>query len=288
MTCRDFDSRVMDFVRGVPMATGIRSEVEAHAGDCTRCRAHLASEQELSGGLGQMARDVASLEAPVHIQQTLLKAFREHQQRVTPAPALFTPGWRGRLALVGAAAAAAVAVAFWVGSNRVAPPLEKAPEVVASDPAPEPVDESPVPDGLVKQPVAEKPQTSAHAEEPKRASRPTIAPRRKQLAATAVSTNEPKDPAASVTSAAPPAREITTDFLPLAYGDDFRAHEGAKLVRVRLPGDAPAYFGLPVHGLSSESIPADVLLGEDGTARAIRFVRYASPRDAGMRREPSF
>jgi hypothetical protein len=89
-------------------------------------------------------------------------------------------------------------------------------------------------------------------------------------------------------AAAPTAREITTDFLPLVYGDDLSRYEGAQLVRVRLPSEALAYFGLPAHGLSGERIPADVLLAEDGTARAVRFVRYARTADAEAEESPGF
>jgi hypothetical protein len=67
------------------------------------------------------------------------------------------------------------------------------------------------------------------------------------------------------------ADEITTEFIPLA---GFAQSEGVHLVRVELPRSALASFGIPVNADRAGSrVKADVLLGEDGTARAIRFVR---------------
>ncbi|HEV7890319.1 MAG TPA: hypothetical protein VGP08_06755 [Pyrinomonadaceae bacterium] len=67
------------------------------------------------------------------------------------------------------------------------------------------------------------------------------------------------------------ADEITTEFIQLA---GFTQSEGVHLVRVELPRSALASFGIPVNAdRAGGRVKADVLLGEDGTARAIRFVR---------------
>jgi hypothetical protein len=70
------------------------------------------------------------------------------------------------------------------------------------------------------------------------------------------------------------AGEITTEFIPLVQYAGFAQSEGAHLVRVELPRSALASFGIPVNAdQAGGRVKADVLLGEDGTARAIRFVR---------------
>jgi hypothetical protein len=67
------------------------------------------------------------------------------------------------------------------------------------------------------------------------------------------------------------ADEITTEFIPLT---GLTQSEGVHLVRVELPRSALASFGIPVNAeRAGGRVKADVLLGEDGTARAIRFVR---------------
>ena len=67
-------------------------------------------------------------------------------------------------------------------------------------------------------------------------------------------------------------REVATGFIPLMLEPD--PLERGRLVRVKLPRSALTVFGLPVsEERSEERIQADVLVGEDGLARAIRFVR---------------
>jgi hypothetical protein len=68
--------------------------------------------------------------------------------------------------------------------------------------------------------------------------------------------------------------EIVTDFLPLTYGGSLTQMDDGQVVRVELPRSALQSFGLPVNAeRAGERVKADVLLGHDGVARAIRFVR---------------
>ncbi|MGH9574836.1 MAG: hypothetical protein ACRD40_15070 [Candidatus Acidiferrales bacterium] len=70
--------------------------------------------------------------------------------------------------------------------------------------------------------------------------------------------------------------EYTTDFVSLPYADDPGTLEGGTVVRVTLSRLALASFGLPVAGMgSSERIPADIALSEDGVPQAIRLVADA-------------
>jgi len=81
----------------------------------------------------------------------------------------------------------------------------------------------------------------------------------------------PENPAAP---AAVTPRRVTTGFLPVMYGEDLNPWETRRLVRVRLPRTALSYFGVPVNeNRIGERVEADVLIGEDGTARAVRFVQ---------------
>ncbi len=68
-------------------------------------------------------------------------------------------------------------------------------------------------------------------------------------------------------------QEIATEFLPLTYVTE-AAQESGQVVRVRIPRAALASFGLPVNAeRASELIKADIVIGDDGVARAIRFVQ---------------
>ena len=76
------------------------------------------------------------------------------------------------------------------------------------------------------------------------------------------------------------AREVATEFLPLAY-----AHlpvTDAYIVRLAVPRSALIQFGLtgpdlPLAG--DETVDADVLVGMDGIARAVRFVHQVKSEE---------
>lgn len=86
-------------------------------------------------------------------------------------------------------------------------------------------------------------------------------------------TSTPLAPAAREAYDAAPA-ELATEFLPLLEPGSLAAIESGHVVRVRLPRSSLTALGLPMNqDRAGESVTADVLLGEDGVARAIRFVR---------------
>jgi anti-sigma factor RsiW len=81
--------------------------------------------------------------------------------------------------------------------------------------------------------------------------------------------------------------EVSTAFLPLAYSSV--PITNGQLVRLEVPRAALASFGLaPIEFLDSPSagtVTADVIVGEDGLARAVRFVRPAG-RAAQQEQKP--
>lgn len=73
------------------------------------------------------------------------------------------------------------------------------------------------------------------------------------------------------------AQEVATEFLPLVYSSVPATN--MQMVRLAVPRAALASFGLtPLESLdraSTGTVLADVLVGDDGLARAVRFVRPA-------------
>lgn len=68
--------------------------------------------------------------------------------------------------------------------------------------------------------------------------------------------------------------EVATDFLPLTFVDDSGAQESGHIVRVKVARSALIAFGVPMNmERAGELITADVVIGNDGLARAIRFVQ---------------
>ena len=77
---------------------------------------------------------------------------------------------------------------------------------------------------------------------------------------------------------APPAavasEEAATPFFPLPFSDAALPLDQASVIRVELPRSALEWTGLPVEeNRREERIRADLVLGADGLARAIRFIR---------------
>lgn len=82
------------------------------------------------------------------------------------------------------------------------------------------------------------------------------------------------------------AAEVTTGFMPLMYADV--PMTDGHLVRLEVPRLALATFGLAPREVidvdaARQTVLVDVLVGEDGLARAVRFVQ-ASPRAGSSRR----
>jgi hypothetical protein len=63
------------------------------------------------------------------------------------------------------------------------------------------------------------------------------------------------------------------DFIPVGPWQAMEPMERGSIIRVRLPKSSLPGFGIPVSADRwNESIPADIVLGEDGTMRAVRFI----------------
>jgi len=81
-------------------------------------------------------------------------------------------------------------------------------------------------------------------------------------------------------NAANVAQEVTTEFFPLFYGSvpAVQSH----VVRLELPRASLARFGLTSADAierTAGTVLADVLVGDDGLARAVRFVRILSQEE---------
>jgi len=67
---------------------------------------------------------------------------------------------------------------------------------------------------------------------------------------------------------------VATEFMPVGYLSVDALQDGGQIVRVELPRTTLVKFGLPVNmDRYNERVKADVLLGLDGMAHAIRFVQ---------------
>jgi len=77
------------------------------------------------------------------------------------------------------------------------------------------------------------------------------------------------------------AREVVTDFVPLQYAGV--PSRSTQIVRLEVPRTALSSMGLSSFDAprpdASPTVLADVMIGEDGLARAVRFVRVLSHQE---------
>ncbi len=254
MNCSDFQHVCHELVRD-RVEGREKIEALAHAGECSRCAEYMEEERRLTLKLAFLSQIVQKHEAPAHLENALVTAFHEQAAQArekSSVPAHVGPRyWAHRLFWVrggGAAALAAVIVLMIVlqGVRR------SAPQVSSSAPA----------SGATSaQESSEHATTSSPSQ--------VIAPlpvaqsaRRIHTPSSAVRANRGERTTADASG-----------FVPLVDCDEINCGTPGDVVRVELPPSS-----LPMMGLVSDNhvgpVRADVVIGEDGIARAIRLVDY--------------
>jgi len=206
-------------------------------------------EEKLTRALKALAEEMEPLAAPGAVELRVLEAFRK-QKVATPVVA---KRWNSRY-WIAAAVAAMLLIAISVVAYRVNYRVNDDRKLAKQDqPQSSPkVEEKPVKQEEQVAVVQDEP--TPHAPKPKRVRHPNVRrPENMQLANHA---------------------EVATDFIPLSYMTAVNLQDGGQIVRVELPRSALANFGLPVNmDRCNEKVKADVLVGVDGLAHAIRFIQ---------------
>lgn len=277
MNCQNFESIVNELARQQMMEANARDQALAHTDECALCALRLADERGLTQKLRDVTCEMSGLEAPARIEGELLAAFRN--QKVT---AQFTRqgrsanrNWRYWATAVAAAVLLAIiGVAAMSMRPRSTPIAAEGPYIPSLRPAIASVN----PGSKSPSDVGEKGSATLPTQ---RATLAQVKPRRhvNSLGARSNSANSQSDKDALVvdsdsTVAANYENEIATDFMPVGYASPMSLQDGGQVMRVELPRSALAGFGLPVNmDRVNERVKADVLVGTDGQARAIRFVQ---------------
>ena len=309
MKCEEFQSNVDGLARGALLDARTRDAAAAHEEACDTCAARLADERALTAGLRALAASMSDASAPARAEVALLSAFRSRAAAAASIEGVGVAGsvstsrapsnpsnvvslsehagakqlsWVRAVAVAAMAAAAAVALFMLVPPFLSTPAPRSAANKTQSAPVQPQSNATATNAGRVETARAgEEPPTSSPKVEDSTSQKvidesvapgaPT--PRRNVVRAANASYNPTRGVASNRNRATETASagEITTEFIPLA---GFAQSEGGHLVRVELPRSALSSFGIPVNAdRAGERVKADVLLGEDGTARAIRFVR---------------
>jgi hypothetical protein len=268
MNCEEFLTVAADLARTRIADASERASARGHVDQCCSCRRAWNDQLELSERLRQVAEQMTSARAPEDVEAQLLAAFRD-RTRVVPIHSAHRQ-WRYWVT----AAAAVVLIVFGLLAWRSHVASVRQPHAEAnsgSGTAP-----------LLQQPKPEQSQTVAVTgtrSSIQRSIKPT--PRRslsrRRPASSQLAKSDPaKQPTVEQSSASATkveTKELATDFVLVGYGNALDLQDGGQLVRVDLPRSALARFGLPMNmDRANERIKADVLVGTDGLARAIRFV----------------
>ena len=246
MNCRDFESILTAVARKQVHGEIPWGQDLAHTESCTRCATRLADERVLLLGVQAVVEKIGCEGAPMRVEAALLLAF--HERTASGRSVLRMPQQNYRALWMWAMAAAVLAIVCTIVATLLQARSfnEHNHEHMVSSPPPAPT----TPPGYQ---IASTVDSNRHVDRGGRRRQPT---RR----------------------AIPPGEqdgiEIATDFMALLDGVDFDSFDNNQLVRVELPGSALIAAGLPVDAeMADAPVKADVLLGHDGLARAIRFGR---------------
>lgn len=252
MNCRDFEMNVRALVRNELMDAARRDGILKHAAHCFQCSDRLAGEQALIAGVRAVVAKLAEQKAPAQVRSAVLNAFREQTlaaagNTVVAMPLLRTSKvvrhWRLEAAAAAILVSVSMAAVLWIyysPGERQSATIAPAAPVIGAEPS------------RPSNPVAASAAANVAGPPPSVPSRPRHRAARQHTR----------------------AKEEVTEFFPLMEGIDLDSLEAVQAVRVELPASALNDLGLqPGREAPSGAVKADVLLGIDGLARAIRFVR---------------
>ncbi len=307
MNCGKFETIFTDLARADVMDAALRADAVTHAESCARCAARLADERALTQDLRAFAVASENIEVPSRIETNLRAAFQNRAVTVA-SPSLTSPALPAstvnvfnaktpRRRIVWTALAAMLLVCFGLTaatrffyaqrgtetattsaiSSGARLPAANAPDAQENGEAPQTI--APSPD-IAPVEIIKATQQTANARASNRADYLTVANATNKNGARRSNNHKERlnrnDSRADFTdeTAAANRDEIATDFLPLGDANNLATQDGGQLVRVELPRSALLTFGLPMNiERAAEPVKADVLVGQNGLARAIRFVR---------------
>jgi hypothetical protein len=285
MNCKEFAMMAGDLAGEKLIEASKYKLALAHKMTCAQCAARLANERSLTKAL-QVTASAETEQASAHTKAALLKAFAE-QALPSPAPRTLSteagplaresqPPARVVHLFAGRKQTRSLSRWAWVAAAAVliavlglaAVSFLKSPKV---QPVQEAKDDQPSTIEPQKHSSTEKenspaPQNQEQKQQVVNQAAPRLphknAPRTLQVADNRSRATEN-----------PRANEITTDYIPLSYVPKGTAIESGHVVRMMVARSTLISMGLPMNvDRNKEMVKADVVVGDDGLARAIRFV----------------
>ena len=263
MNCQEFSTRVSESAVGPELRFTLHDSLLEHAAICPRCAVRLEAEQALTAGLAMVATDERKIEAPAFLRNDLLIAFNNSVESVPATVVLFPI--RSNWVRWTLAAAATIILGFILFSARW-----------ALKPATDETSRNVVPEQNVKSRDVRPDNVSAESSNNNN-NEPASAVPNKAIAKSGVirRTSRRISPAKlDNISTQVASSEVKSEFVPLTYLNNATAMESGIVVRVEIAREKLATLGLPFDlDRADDIIKADIVLGDDGVARAIRLVQ---------------
>jgi hypothetical protein len=235
MSCDALREAIVEVGRGQDVGRGTAAAVDTHVAHCRPCAARLERERELSAGLRALASESSHSTASNDLERSLVEAFRNHQ---SPAVRSGIKAWVS----IAAAAVVLVGAGLWLSRSGGENPTGAAPEPVRTVQSATP-------------PVAD-------------ASEPTTVPPDRKADPVATTRRQTRSLRHR------PSRFVAAEgFMMLPAALTLPVFESGEIVRMELPVTSLPAYGLEIAPESRRSaVEADLLVGQDGQARAIRLV----------------
>jgi hypothetical protein len=284
MNCEDFNKIIHELADYKPMQVTLRDAGVSHVALCADCATKLASARILSTSL-VVAAGAESEAAPARIKENLLAAFTAVHGTVAPPKVEqvgkvdiaemsmversvvdISMGRRRRWWTAAAVAVAAVILlAVIVPSWRTAPEPESI-AVFKDLPAFKDLKAGLTDRSRPSEGIADRPVTSSGNENPSATKK--AGPGRRRLV------RQRNTESGNAKGSYETVAENTGEYLPLTYLAKSTAIDSGTIVRVELSRSALASLGIrtSLDG-TGKSVKADVVIGDDGVAQAIRLVQ---------------
>jgi hypothetical protein len=248
MNCQEFEQTLIDLGRDYPMEAPVRARALEHAEICAQCAARLNREQRMTAGLQTLAVEEAAINAPERVRSALRAALDEQQAAAASPPVLIWPV-RRRL-LWGMAAAAmlllsSITTALWLREQGTKVDDTQAEAINKPTPPTSP---------------GKRPDASAGAQQSGGIhSSKAVRPSGKQSRRRTPRVKESADDAG--------------ELFPLTFVAKTEPTEFVQIVRIEISRSTLMSMGLPINIDRGEGlIKADIIIGEDGVARAVRII----------------
>ncbi len=257
MNCQQFDQIVVDLARNRIADAAMRDCALDHARACKLCAVRLADQRKLSVALRAVSA-AWNEQAPVRVEHALLSAFRTEFNASRPANTVGAASRRRGGAAVWRVWTVAAAATLLLGLVVAAWKLRPLHPV-----------------GRASSPQVTNKKTADVAAVGNRETGPASAVVRHAMPRSRWAAKHGAPSKLVATPEKTAATEATTRFYPLPYGSGLGLDEGWTLVRVQVQRSSLASLGVPVSAGSAagEMLTADVVVGQDGLARGIRFVQ---------------